>query len=106
MKAYVTSQVHVGSGGKKRGMCVLLVSLALRREMGAFSYKRPGEGRQSSATSSSMKYSLRDTEKRLKRQQCQRSNGRDGGRRGCGGVGGRRWKVHETEVVNAKFIFG
>lgn len=97
MKAYVTSQVHVGSGGKKRGVCVLLVSLALRREMGAFSYKRPGEGRQSSATSSSMKYSLRDTEKRLKRQQCQRTNGRDGG---------RRWKVHETEMVNTKFIFG
>ena len=47
--------------------------------MGAFSYKRPGEGRQSSATSGSMKYSLRDTEKRLKRQQCQRTNGRDGG---------------------------
>ena len=33
-----------------------------------------------------MKYSLRDTEKRLKRQQCQRTNGRDGG----GGGGGEK----------------
>ena len=74
--------VCVKIGGKKGGMYVvikLLISLPLRRGMGAFSYKRSGEGRQSSATSDSMKYSLRDTEKRLKRQQSLRTNGEDGG---------------------------
>ena len=57
----------------------LLISLPLRRGTGAFSYKRSGEGRQSSAISDSMKYSLRDTEKRLKRQQSLRTNGEEGG---------------------------
>ena len=75
----------------------------LRRSTGAFTCKlglKTGETRQPSSSTSStgkLKYSLRDTEKRLKRQQEQRTNGGESGR-GGGGGGGGGWKERKGKL--------